>query len=252
MKKHKLSSKWVWGTFLLLVAAFILSNQFGGFLELGFWSLAIGALAVIFTIQCIVNLSIPPLPIPIATLYYILQTPLNFPYIKFWPLTLVTFLVMCGLYAMMPNKYWRGSRIRYGFGDGKRGHKDEEKDSSGVHIVEGDDPNNPYINVEFGTACRYLHADCMETAELSCRFGSLEVYFDNVELSPDGAEATIKCNIGNIDMYLPRSWRVVDRMSVSLANLDVDGKHIKDDEEAPTLTIKGGVSLGNISIHRIG
>ena len=253
MKKNLYSSKWAWGTFFLLIAAFILSNQLGGFLNLGLWSVIIAALAVAFMVQCVMSLSFGTLPIPIAALYYIFQSPLGLPYVSFWPLVLVTLLVTCGLHALLPHKRWEGSRSYQKWADcGRRSRgENDEAVGAGVRIEEGEDDNNPYIKVQFGSASRYLHADCMETAELSCNCGSLEVYFDHVQLSPDGAEAYVNCKLGNLEMYLPKEWRVVDRMGVSLGNVGVDDRFKNSEESSPTLTIKGNVSLGNVEVHRI-
>jgi len=118
-------------------------------------------------------------------------------------------------------------------------------------IEEGDDVNNPYISVYFGGAVRYLHSDRLESAELSCSFGSLEVYFDNVTLSPEGAEVIVNCSFGNIEIYVPSHWRVIDEMSASLANAEVSRKLMSNDDDAPTLRVTGSVSLGNVEVSRI-
>jgi len=91
----------------------------------------------------------------------------------------------------------------------------------------------------------------METAELRCNCGAMEVYFDHVELSPDGAEVYISCKIGSVELYVPRHWRVIDNISTSLGNSEVDGRLESANEDAPTLTLTGSVSLGNVEVHRI-
>jgi len=255
-KNTKISYKrkwaWGWGVFLLLAAALFLANEFGGFLELGVWSIIVSALAAAFLIQCIVSLSFGSLPIPIAALYYIFYTPLGLPEISFWPLVLVTLLATVGLHALIPNRLFRRIKnnveIEYTDVDGERSTRvlnDAER------IDEGGSDNNPHIGVQFGAVSRYLHANCLETVDLDCSFGSLEVYFDHVELSPNGAEAFVNCKFGAIELYVPSHWRIIDNMSTSLGGVDIKGRRDLPDENAPTLKITGNVSFGAAEVHRI-
>jgi hypothetical protein len=269
---------WGWGIFLLLVAALVLSNQLGGFVELGVWSIIVSALALLFLVQCIVHMSFAPLPIPLAALYYIFQTPINdmfqinLPEIAFWPLALVSVLVTVGLFMLIPKRRFRkknGVKILFGNGDSEKSSRiidevgqvvDEAGQVVGevkealedeFKVKESGDDNNPRISVQFGGVSRYLHADSLETADLDCSFGSLEVYFDHVKLCPKGAEAFISCKFGAIELYVPSHWRVLDNMSASLGGVDIKGRRDTPDENAPQLKITGNVSFGAVEVHRI-
>jgi len=260
-KNFKVSYKknwaWGWGVFLLLAASLVLANQFGGFPELGIWSIIVAALAVGFLVQCIINLSFGSILIPIAALYYILQTPLDFPYIiPFWTLVLVTVLATIGLHVLLPNRLFRRIKknieIVYTDDDGRsstHSFNDEVQDEG--QIEEGGSDNNPRISVQFGAVSRYLHADSLETIDLDCSFGSLEVYFDHVQLSENGAEAFLNCKFGAIEMYVPSQWKIIDNMNASLGGVDIKGRREPQDENAPRLKITGNVSLGGVDVHRI-
>jgi len=251
---------WGWGILLILVAALVVANQFGGFLDLGFWSLAIAVLAVAVFVNCIVEYSFASLPIPIAALYYIFQEPLGFPVITFWPLVLVTLLVTGGLHIMIPQK-----RFKFTYKKAKKKKANnveviytDDNGIGGTHSIntgerqfeEGGGENNPRISVQFGGGSRYLHADALETVELDCSFGGLEVYFDHVTLSPNGAEAFLSCKFGAIELYVPSHWRIIDNMSASLGGVDYNGRETGD-ENAPTLKVSGSVSFGGVEVHRI-
>jgi len=262
-KGSKRGWAWGWGIFLILVAALVLTNQFGGFLELGVWSIIVAALAVAFMVRCIIDLSFASLPIPIAALYYIFQVPLELPAITFWPLVLVTVLVTAGLHVLIPQK-----RFKFKYSRGKNatiytnnkgvmsseriisGDDGDDYNEKGGQIYESGDENNPCISVQFGGGSRYLHADSLETVELDCSFGGLEVYFDHVTLSPNGAEAFLSCKFGAIELYVPSHWRIVDNMSASLGGVDIKNRR-EIDEDAPTLKITGNVSFGGVEVHRV-
>ena len=263
-KGKKRGWAWGWGIFLILVAALVVANQFGGFPELGFWSIAVAVLAVAFFVKCIVDFSFASLPIPLAALYYIFQVPLELPAINFWPLVLVTVLVTAGLHVLIPQKrfkfkYKKGNKetIYSNFGgvsnveriiDGESIDIDQEFDGK---IEEGGEENNPHISVSFGGGSRYLHADRLETVEIDCSFGGIEVYFDHVTLSPNGAEAFLNCKFGAIELYVPAHWHIIDNMSASLGGVDINNRRNSNDENAPTLKVTGNVSFGGVDVHRI-
>jgi len=243
---------WGWGAFLLLAAALVLANQFGGFADIGIGSLIVAALAIAFMVQSIVNLTFASLPIPIAALYYVFQEPLGFPEISFWPLVLVTLLATAGLFALIPRRKFKkrkGIEIIYADSNGVTGPRKLNEEETQI-IEEGDD-NNPRISVQFGSISRYLHADALETAELDCSFGNIEVYFDNVKLSPNGAEVFANCKFGAIEMYIPSQWQLINNVNASLGGVDVKGHKKPYAENAPQLRVSGNVSLGGMEIHRV-
>ena len=268
-------SKVVWGFFWLLLAGLILTNYFGGFIELGVWSVIVSAIALVILFHSLASLQLVAVPIPLAALYYIFQGPFELPFVPFWTLALVTVLVMIGLGIMLPRRFKHGKFVKVDFG--KNDYREYKKNknkvnvhidddveviidesfidsndgSSGVKIEEGDDADNPYISVSFGYASRYLHSDNLESAELNCNFGGMEVYFDNVTLSPDGAEVNVNCNFGSIEIYVPSHWRVIDELNASLANAEVSRRLKENDTDAPTIKVTGSVSLGNVEVNRI-
>jgi len=257
--KVKYKRRWAigWGLFLLLAAALVLANQFGDFIDLGVWSIIVAALAVAFLVQSLINLSFSTLPIPLAALYYVLQKPLlqpqfGLPLVDFWPLVLVTALATAGLFVLLPKRIFHKikNNVEFVYTDNNGVTETRSMDDK-TKIEEGGTDNNPRIGVQFGAVSRYLHADSLETLELDCSFGSLEVYLDNVKLSPNGAEAFVDCKFGSIEMYVPSDWRVIDNISTSLGNAEVKTRRGDQDENAPTLKVNGNVSLGNIEVNRI-
>jgi len=251
--RKRVASKLAWGLFWLLIAALILANYFGGFVQLGAWSVIIAAIAFAILVYCIATLSIASVPIPLAALYYIFQTPLELPYMSFWMMVLVTLLLTCGLHVLLPRKLRSVGAFKVSFdGDSvRRGGGRHDADEGGVLVEEGEDENNPYIRVKFGHVCRYLHSECLESAQLECSCGAMEVFFDHVQLSPDGAEIYVKCSLGSLELYVPSHWNVINNMNASLGNADVGKRREPIDEDAPIITINGGVTLGNVEVHRI-
>jgi len=258
---RKQIKKVAWGLFWLLIAGLVLANYFGFFgedFEFGIWHIIFGTIALMILFHCLATLAFANIPIPLAALYFILQGQIEaLPEIDFWPLAAVAILLTIAFHFLLPRRFKYGNFVNININNGERVYAKKFSASSGESYVignsdeNGDDENNPSISVSFGGAVRYLHADCLKTAELTSSFGSLEVYFDNVTLHPDGAEVNVNCSFGNLEIYVPAHWRVIDDINASLANAEVSRKLRGNDPDAPTLRITGSVSLGNVEVSRI-
>ena len=265
MNKSRGFSKLVWGLLLLLAAAFIIVNQIGGFLEITFGGILVGTLALAYAIACLIKLKLDSLPIPIAIMYIVIQTPLDLPHINAWLLILAAILATIGLHVILPKK--RRSIVIGTTKMGFNGIKDEIEDEIEEAIedaleeadIEIDDEyvrtddydNNPRVSVSFGGESRYLHSDALETVEIDCKFGGVEVYFDQAKLSPKGAKVYVDVKFGGAELYIPKEWRVKDDFSVTLGAAEKSRRREAPAPDAPVLYIKGNVAFGAIEVKYI-
>jgi len=233
-------SNFFWGVVLLLAAAFVLTNKFIGFADIGIGSIVITILALAFIVQCLARFHIAPLVIPIAVLYFIYRDRFDLPEIQTWKLIAATVLAFVGLNILLPKR--RGHNHCNNFG----GSGDQQKRLP----AEGNKDNNPYVGVNFGNISRSLNADSLETVRLSCNFGAMEIYFNQVELSPNGAVADITCSFGGIQLFIPKHWQVIDRMNCTLAGVNIKSFTAPADN-APRLTLNGSVSMGGVEVKYI-
>ena len=245
MKKSNGFSKLIWGTFMLLAAAFVLANQFGGFVEIGVGSVIVAVLALAFIVQCIAHLSFAPLPIPFAALYIIFQKPLDLPELPIWTLLLAALFATIGLFVLLPRKYRGGS---WGGYHGYVYHGRNGADHIEAPAEDGGNENNPSVNVSFGAVSRYLHSECLETVRLYCNFGAIEVFFDKARLSPNGAVVDCNCSFGGMTIFVPKHWCVIDHLNCTLGGLEIDNRFAAPAENAPQLTLSGSVVLGGIEV----
>jgi len=258
-------SKLVWGLLLLLAAAFIIANQVGGFIEIGFWSILVGTLALAYTIACLIKLKFDSLPIPLAIIYIVIQNPLELPHINAWLLILAAILATIGLNVLLPKK--RRSimigKTHIGFNGISDEIEEEIEDAiedaleeADIKIDVDDDEyyrtddydNNPRVSVSFGGESRYLHSDALETVEIDCKFGGVEVYFDQAKLSPKGAKVYCDVKFGGAELYIPKEWRVKDDFSVTLGGADKGRRREPPAPDAPVLYLKGNIAFGAIEI----
>jgi predicted membrane protein len=233
-------SSFIWGIFLIFIAAFIVFNQFDNFADLGIGSIIVASLAIIFIISCIASLNIAHLPVPLAVLYIIFHAHLNLPEIGTAALIIASILVTIGLSILLPKRHRKYNK--------KFTNYNKPKDCNQQVSVENSYDNNPSINVSFGATKHILQANSLEYAQLNCNFGSLEVYFDHVTPNPNGVTVDLKCSFGAIQLYIPRHWHVIDRVNCSMGGVDIDRGFSAPGENTPQITIIGSVSLGGVEI----
>ena len=235
-------SNFIWGTFLLLAAAFLLFNQFNNFINIGIGSIIVSVLALLVIVQCIAHLRFSALPIPFAVLYIIFQSPLELPKVQTGILILASILASIGLAIIFPKRKINHFKYKH--------YKKTENDHQQISI-ENTSNNNPSVNVNFGAKRYCFNADNLETAALYCNFGSLEVFFDKAVLGSNGAAVDLNCSFGAIQLYVPKDWSIIDRINCSLGGVDIDKIFNNSPDNNKILTLTGNVSFGGIEVRHI-
>jgi len=237
--KHR---NWFWGIFFLAAGFFVVASQVGGFMQLGFWSIAATVLLVAALIGSIANLNFFGITVSAALLYAIYQEPLGWPRLSVWLLLLTAIFVSIGLSLIFHNRMHRRWQKWKNCGQncGVHAPSDEYIDGDSVSISES-----------FNEVSKYLHADCLRQANISSSFGKLNVFFDNVKLSPNGAEVYVDVSFGKIELYLPKQWRVIDQVHTSAGAVSNNPRTGAASPDMPILTVKGRVSFGNLEFRYV-
>lgn len=231
---------WFWGIFFILATIVLIASQFGTFGTVGFWPLLGTILLIALMVSFIMHRGAWGIFIPLALIYMIWQKPLGLFYLSPWILIIAGILLTIGFGLLFSRK-----PSHHGNGDCHGGYRPESKISEDTN-----NENRPSINVSFGGITRYLHADALEYANFACSFGSLEVYFDDVTVSPNGAEVVLDCSFGSIKLYIPRNWEVTDQTSSSMGGLSFAGA-TRREEGSPRITLSGKISMGGVEVHYI-
>lgn len=232
------NKNWFWGFFFLLSAVFVIAGEIGSFGDIGIMSLLATVFLLALVIKGLFSLSFFEIFVPLAFLYMIYWKPLELTYISPWLLVLSAVMISIGFSLLFgrPSKKVAVSH-------------EETKHCSPV--IENIDNNNPYTKVTFSSSSIYLHSECLQGGQFISSFGALEVYFDQAQLSLDGAKIFLDCNLSSIKLYIPRHWHVVDNIHSTLGDVNNDNRHAKPSENAPQLTLVGKVFMGSIEIHYI-
>lgn len=229
---------WFWGIFFLLSAVFVIASQVGFFVQIGFVSILATVLLAAMLISSALHRNYFGFFISLAFLYVIYRQPLHLAEISLWLLLLAAVFASMGLSFLFHRRPKDYMNWHHG--------SDSMKPT-----MENIDDNNPYAKVHFGSSSKYLHGECLKSGQFDVSFGALELFFDQAQLSPDGAQVYLDCSFGAIQLYVPRSWKVIDKLNTSLGGVDNDIRLAHPDENAPQLTLTGNVQFGGIEIHYI-
>ncbi|HPF83549.1 MAG TPA: LiaF-related protein, partial [Bacilli bacterium] len=102
------------------------------------------------------------------------------------------------------------------------------------------------VHVSFGASAKYINTKELETANISCSFGATEVYFDNAQIKGDTATVNLDVSFSGVEIYIPRDWRIENRVDVSLGDIEEKGK--PNSETTKTLILTGHVSLSGVEV----
>lgn len=242
---------WFWGLFLILAAVFAVGSQFGAFSTINFWTVAATVLLAALLIEGIITLNYFGILAPAAILYAIYYGFFNWPEISVWLLLLAAFLASAGLEVLFGRRKRWHDRCWHDWHGHSDGHSDGHGGESFVSNTEDIDDDNPSAKISFGSSGKYLHSSALKSGQFFVSFGELDVYFDQVQLSPEGAEVFAECSFGEMKLFIPRSWQVTDNLRTSLGSVKNDLRRQAAEPGAPHLTLNGSVSFGNIEIHYI-
>ena len=115
--------------------------------------------------------------------------------------------------------------------------------------IKIEDEGNIKISSAFSGGTKYINTDKFTSADISCKYSGLEIYFDNAVMAEDKAVLRLDVSFSGLELYIPRSWNVENRTNVFLGG--VENKKYGDKVYTNTLILTGDVKLSGVEIHYI-
>lgn len=230
-------NNWFWGVFFVLAAVFVIASQVPSFTKIGVWTIVATVLLAAVFIQSLIHLNFFGTFLSVALAYILYQIPLDLYFIAPWFLILAAVLLSIGFHII----FRKQAKYQY----------NAKNNKENTQSIEEIDDNNPYAKVSFGACSKYIHADSLKSGQFYTSFGALEVFFDQTQLDPTGAELYVDCSFGEIKLYFPRNWHVIDSINASLGSVKNESRLNNPSENAPILKVKGNVSFGSVEIHYV-
>jgi len=234
--------KWIWGLFFIFAAGLLVVNQMGYFKGIKIYAILFTVIVIPIIIESIVSRNYFGIFMPLALIAIVFRRSIGLEMFTSWHLILAAVFLSIGFSIILGHKprLWCKDNGKEGNFCGSKRYKS----FSGTTETTDEDILN--CTVAFGSTNQYVHSSNLTTGRLDCSFGALKVFFDSALLNVDGAEIEMNCAFGGMELYIPRSWRVINLTSVALGA--VSEKNRSDSVTTGTLTLKGSVSFGAVEI----
>lgn len=225
MKRN--AEKIFWGVFFILGAVFIVVSKLGYLQGVNALTLFLAVLFAACLIKSVVSVKFTGILFSLAFLAILFDKPLGIEALTPWTVLGAALLGSIGLNLLFK---------------GKHKPKYDKIDIESTII----DEDCVRYQTTFGESVKYVNSDDFKSLELECTFGEMKVYFDNAIIQGDHAVVDLKVAFAGMELYVPKSWQVVNRTSAAFGG--VHEKNHPQTSGKPTLVLNGGISFGGVEI----
>jgi predicted membrane protein len=223
-----------WGMLLIIAAVLIILNQFGFFTGISMFDIILSVIMLGIIIVSIRRVNFWGILFPLAILIITFADELKLKDFTPWPVLLTAFLTSLGLSLVFNRSH--SYFFHVGGRNTFRNSVINEQDGS---VVECD--------VSFGECIKYVNSEDFVRANIKCSFGDVKLYFDNAKIPSGRADIYLDVSFGDADLYIPRSWSIVNETHAFFGDIDAS-RYNNNDPASPVVTIHGNVSFGDVSI----
>lgn len=232
MKKERI----FWGLCLVLFGVILIVGKLGYLGNFNAFTLIATILLVIIILKSILHLNFAGILFPIAFIGILFDQELGITAITPWTILLAALLGTIGLSLIFHKRHQH-----FGYDLAQKGIKEDE-----FEVIDVDDESCINCVTRFSGSVKYINSDDFRKANISCSFGGVKVYFDRAVIKGEQAVIHIENSFGGVELYIPKDWRVVNNMSVSMAG--VTEKNRNSGVNAKTLVLTGNVTFGGVDI----
>ena len=254
MNKRKFSNV-VWGIILLLIAAgLVLAKLDVPGMELlkvvSLWQILLGVGFGSMFLESLHDRSYTGAMFSLAFLCIVFNKQLHIQELVPWTILVVALLASIALNLIFGkskrhyNKNYNNNG-NYNYNGGFQSGNNKQSRVQG-DTVEGE---RIFEKVTFGAATKYIHSNNFQSADLSCSFGGMEIYFDNVKVPSGHATINVSSSFSGMDIYIPRDWKIINELTSFCGGVDIDSNWTGDDSVVVTIT--GQNNFGGVEITRV-
>lgn len=226
-----------WGLLLLFGAAFVIIGKLGYFEDVNTIGIVVSVLLVCYMIRSIIKVSFSGILFPAAFLCIIYDEVLGLEAITPWPVLFAALLGSIGL-SMIFKKKPKVKKELEGAWESHQWKKNEPgEELSGEYV---------YSSHRFGESTKYIRSTDLVKAHLKNCFGESTFYFDEVKIKEDTAEIYVENSFGEINLYLPKEWYVINEIRPSFGEAKEHGNCATGG--TPVVKVRGTVSFGELKI----
>jgi predicted membrane protein len=226
-----------WGLFFITAGAFVTLDQIYHYTNINLLSLLLTIFIVAILIKSLFRISFTGILFSLAFLCIIYSEPLHLESITPIPVLLTALLGSIGLSILFNRHYFykKCSYVKYN-------HNSDDYSE----VVDGIDGENVDFSVNCSSSIKYINSDDFKKANLRCHLGSMKVYFDKAKIKGDDATINLDVSFSGVELYIPKEWKVVNKVNVSLGGVEEKNTHGSKQEK--TITLTGNVNLSGVEI----
>ena len=229
-----------WGLFFIVAAGVVVVNQLGYLAGITTFNLVISILLIPVMLKSIIKTNFFGIFFSIALLGILFAEQLGITNFVPVPILITAFFLSIG-FSIMFGKHNRCVESWH-----SSGFHDSNNEENFGEVVNTEDDDIINFGVRFGSSIKYVNTKNLKKANFSCSFGALKVYFDNTELSPEGAEINFDVSFSGVEIYVPREWKVINGIEATLSG--VETKYKRNAEETATVKLIGRANFSGIEI----
>ncbi|MCL2451942.1 hypothetical protein FWD20_03720 [Candidatus Saccharibacteria bacterium] len=239
--KHNVFWRVFWGVFFLVAAGAVAAQIFGFFsFSIGIWWLILATFLFAIIIASLVKLNWFGVFVSLACLVTIANYQTNWLSLsgqEVGALFGIALLLTIAFSILFHKKSYRSMRKYWS----------RYERVGGASETSADDEREVAVRANFGSAVRYIESKNLEKVLIDCKFGAAKVYLSNAR--PAGKETTvlINCAFGGLELYVPRTWRIVNGLDANLGGVEEKGR-TEISPDSPTVRLIGSANLGGVEI----
>ncbi len=246
--------KVIFGVILIVVATLLIMRGINpGFLsgvfgELGVWEIVWTVILGLILINGIVERNLFVIIASLAFMLFIYEGKFGIPAIPAWAIFVPAFLLFIGIEIVIPKRWHfykedENGNYKYRAEFNSKKHDDKEVDGMVVEC------NGDNVEVSFGSTVKYFDNLEFVSSKLECNFGSIKVYYNNVNMKGNVAYINAEENFGSIEIYVPKEWNCNIKRSQAFGS--VREKGVSNPEGDKTIIINAEANFGEIVIHHV-
>ena len=224
-----------WGVVLILAAVYIIINSFGFMPDVSVVRLGVSVICGVVFFKSLAGLEFGGMLFSLAILLILFDDQLGITEITPWPVLMAALLGSIGLNMIFGNRVMGLKKSKYGPSEFKE-----------ADYVSGDEIR---IGGMFGAYKKNISSDNFTKASVSCRFGGMEISFDDAVIQSGSAVVRLNVFFSGVEFYIPQSWKVENRTEGMCGGFHEHRSHSSD--EGPTIVFEGNVTFSGVEIYRI-
>lgn len=242
-----------WGVLLILAAIALVISRLGlkYSVPLGFWQVVVTLFFGAGLIEGLSKKKIGTSVFSIAFLLIIYQDQLNLRSVGSWTILGAALLITIGLNMIFKQhfQFWyenvsSGKNYIINGDNGK-----EEESEEYEEFTENEVGSTIKVSSFLNTTSRYIQSQNLRRIDVKANLSDVNLYLDNAMLQDGHATIKVDVSLGDVNIYVPRSWDVNNSVDAFLADVKFVG--MPSGEGTQNLKVEGSVRLGDVKIHYV-